>query len=1159
MPILSDDIKLLKSAVMADVPEGGGAMTGTPVVDGQSNNIFPDISTDDRAGGRFQLRKVFGVAHTDDTDTLLGASFAVLAPPADPLVHVALFETPGWADTRAQAVELVERYLVKGPRFSCRIMDTHYAGSLLLQLYQVGGSNFPAAGDAITLRNPNGQEQYVRVLKVTLSTGTFNVTEGTGVTTFQANVAVCELGQALAFDVLGAPVGRVLNEALYTLVYTTTVASGVAFHGVKPLAAPAEVGDRDVYAEGGIYSPLVPAATVEEPLIDIAPLTTRQSLSRTAQATLTLPAQTLTLQPGTLLRLPTAVQPGSLTITRGATVFADDGAGVLKQGATAVGVVDYGGKTATMAAGSPSYGSASTVIAYLPATPSGAATHSAELVITSANQGLGFTAAFEPPPAPGTFTVSYMAQGRWYDLVDNGNGKLGGADSSYGAGTINYASGSIAYTLGAIPDVGSSILYAWGDSAAAVAVEPAGLPDRLSAVYSLSNSALPDTVALTWSRGDTDYTATMDAAGVLSGDATGGLSAGGLRFAPAVLPDGPVDVEFSFKTFQSTAATHSGGGVYQLDLFPVVPGSVRLNVLLQPQTGFSIPASVYVGDFAGNGLLTSPHTPAAAGAVFGTVNYTTGVVTLSASVAMTVNEYVVQTYASGSNTLYFEKTVVRSEHTVTLLNTSVASIAHTSTGGGDSATSTSFTPEWSLSIPILEGLSLKTESLAFTLGGTPYTAQGGSLTAGWNATTGAGTAAGSVSSGGAITVTSLPASGANAITWSNVAQDKSAAKVGQGVFRVASAPIKAGVFQIQAGALVGNSNSGGTISGGGWAGSVDSQRGIVRWNRVSSASGPWVGGYPTWQATNPVAADELTYNAVFLQYVPLDAALLGVETARLPLDGKVPIYRAGGQVLVHNTLPTTLPNPLTKGTVYDLGRERIAAVTVRTVGGVRVSGALYEVDFNAGTIVFPVGSDITGLDQPFTVEHRIEDELMALSADISGKINLVAALTHDYPAGTSFVSSKLRKGDLFARAFGYIEQSTWTGEWSDDLIGTQPTASYNRIDYPIEVTNRGAIAERWAVIFTGSTSVRVVGENVGQVLTNVSINADIAPINPQTGVPYFTIPDLGWGGGWAAGNVLRLNTAACGSAAWVSRAVLQGPPTVASDSAVIAFRADVDA
>jgi hypothetical protein len=126
-----------------------------------------------------------------------------------------------------------------------------------------------------------------------------------------------------------------------------------------------------------------------------------------------------------------------------------------------------------------------------------------------------------------------------------------------------------------------------------------------------------------------------------------------------------------------------------------------------------------------------------------------------------------------------------------------------------------------------------------------------------------------------------------------------------------------------------------------------------------------------------------------------------VETARLPLDGKVPIFRAGGQVLVHHTLHTQLPNPLTKGTAYSLGRERIAAVTVRTATGARVSGALYTVDFDGGDIVFPVGSDLTGLAQPFDVEHRIEDELLALSADISGKITLVAGLTHDYPAGSS--------------------------------------------------------------------------------------------------------------------------------------------------------------
>lgn len=1156
MPIQSDDIKLLRSAVMADVPEGGGAATGIEVIDGQSNNIFPDTSTDDRAAGRVALRKVFGAAHTDDTDTLLGASFAVLTPPADPLVHVTVFETPGWADERTTAQEIIERYVVKGPRYSCRIMDTHYTGSLLLQLYQAGGSNFPAAGEAIALRNPNGSEQYVRVIKVTISSGTFNVTEGSGVTSFGANVALCELAQALNMDVLGPPIARVTNENSYAQIYSTTVAAGAAFCGVKPLGAPALVGDRSVIAAGGIYTPLVPAATVETPLSDIAPLTTRASLSRTAQAVLTLPAQTLTLQPGTVLRLPAAVQPTSLTITRGATTFTDDGNGVLRQGTTPVGVVDYRGKTVTLDASAPSYGSASTVIAYLPATPSGAATHSDALTITLANQGLGFTAAFEPPPAPGTFTLSYMAQGRWYDLVDNGNGKLAGADSSYGAGTINYASGSIAYTLGAIPDVGSAIIYGWGDSATAVAVESAALPTRLTATLPMDYRAIPNTLTLAWSRGGTSYAAAVAADGTLSGDATGRLTSGAVDFAPAVLPDGAVTMDFSRVPLDSTSATHSGGGSYQLALTPVVPGSVRLSVGTVPQNGFEIPSSITLVDH-GTGTLIST-TFGSAGQVFGSVNYTTGAVSIVALAGMDVYENVVQSYPSGSNTLFFEKRVLRNAHTVNLLNESVTAIRH-SQSAGPLLMSTTATPAWGLSIPTLSGLTLKADALAFTVGGAPYTSAGGSLYQGWDAVTGTGTPAGSVASGGAVTVTALPANGNNAVVWSNAAQDRSAPRVGQGVFRVQSAPLKVGVFQIQSGALVGNAADTGVITGGGWNGTVDFQRGIVRWNRVSSYSGAWVGGWTAWQSADPAAADTLTYNAVFLQYVPIDGTLLGLETARLPLDGRVPIYRAGGQVIVHNTLTTALPNPLTKGTAYSLGRERVAAVLVRTLSGAKVPGALYEVDFDAGEITFPVASDLTGLDQPFTVHHRIEDELMLLRADISGQLDLVAGLTHDYPAGTSYVSSKLRKGDLFARAFLYIEQSSWTSVWSDVLIGGAPTASYNNTDFPLAVTNRGSITEQWAVIFTGATQVRVVGRNVGQVLTNVSINADVAPLNPQTGVPYFSIPALGWGGGWAVGNVLRFNTAAAGAASWVARTVLPGPATVASDAATIAFRADVDA
>ena len=58
MAILKGDVRLVASAVMDDVSEGGGAPTATIIQDGESNNIFPDISELDRAGGRVNLRKV---------------------------------------------------------------------------------------------------------------------------------------------------------------------------------------------------------------------------------------------------------------------------------------------------------------------------------------------------------------------------------------------------------------------------------------------------------------------------------------------------------------------------------------------------------------------------------------------------------------------------------------------------------------------------------------------------------------------------------------------------------------------------------------------------------------------------------------------------------------------------------------------------------------------------------------------------------------------------------------------------------------------------------------------------------------------------------------------------------------------------------------------
>ncbi|ABM37554.1 hypothetical protein [Polaromonas naphthalenivorans] len=1164
MPILTEDIKLLESAVMADVPEGGGAMTGIEVLDAVSNNLFPDSSTVDRAIGRFRARKLYGVGHTDDTDLMLGAHVLITDAPNDPLVHCALVQTPGWSDTRADLVEKVERYLVKGPRVNYRLWGTHYAGGLQIRLVSLVGGNAPSGGDCIVLTNPNGDEQYLRILKTAISTETIAVIEGSGTVLLQATVVLCDIGNELDYDFLGPPAQRVgLVEADWAQLYQTNVSGGAKFYGIKPLAVAGEPGDYSVLTTGGIYTPVVPAATVESPIIDQYPLTVRQSLSRTAQAAVSLPAVVLSLAPGTQLKLPTACEPGSLSLTHGATVFLDDGEGNLKQGALVVGTVNYRGKEIAMLPGAPNYGSASNTVTYRPATLAGAPTHSDSLTVTLANQGRAFVFAFEPPPAPGTLALSFMAQERWYDLADNGNGKLSGADSSHGVGTINYLTGSVGVTLGAIPDVGSQIIQQWGDAASAVPA--AALPPRMTGVLGIDIRAKIDTLALSWSRGGVNYAAVCSAAGVISGDATGKVGtydyATGelpLNFEPAVLPDGEVTVDFDRLAVTSSGVTNNGGGSYTLEQVPVTPGSVHFTVAVIPEAGFQLPASINVTD-DGAGVLTSSH-PQSLGAVVGSVNYTTGAVSVGSNISSGVNEQVVEIYpATGTgNTLYYDVQVFRAAHTTNLQNLAVGWMQHS--GGTTVSQTLAVAPAWQLTVPVSAGLQLKTDGVIFSCGGDLYHASGGTLRKGWSIDTGAPSveSAGAVTSGGLVTVSSLPGSGINALVWSNAALDATAgASVGQGVFRTASAPLKAGVMQLQAGALVGSANEAGVISGDGWTGAVDFQRGIVRWSRASTfAPGPIP--WDNWTAASPVAASALSYNAVFMQYLPLDRELLGIDTVRLPLDGRVRIYRPADILVVHNTLTTQLPNPLVKGTAYDLGRERIASVRVKDVLGVLVPSSLYVSDLNPGFITFPVESNLTPYSHPFTVEDRIEDVVVCRQADISGKLDLLSSLTHDFPADTSFVSSALAFGDLFARAHGDFGQGTWTGAWSDALIGAAPPlAKFSAGQYPITTTNRGAITERWALIFTSNTAFKVVGESVGDLGVFPMVN-DCAPVNPATGAPYFTLPALGWGGGWAAGNVLRFDTAACGAPFWVVQTILQGPASLDSDVFLLAFRTDVD-
>lgn len=639
MPIQSDDIKLLQSAVMADVPEGGGAMTGVPVADGVSNAMFDDVSSDDRAAGRVQLRKVYGAAQTADTDKLLGAGFAVIDGPADPNVGVLIFETSAWADTRASAQQQIERYLSRGPRMYARLLDTHYAGTLALQLYMSwgtysGAGDFPGAGDAVVLVNPNGTEEYVRVAKTTVRRRSFPITVNSQLVNFDAALATVELTQPLSIDLLGLPMqaAEPSNFALQSaVVYTTTVSSPAKFYGVKPLAAPAAQGDRVVTVAGGIYAPLVPSATQEVPLLDQRPLLTRAGISATAVSAITLPTVTASTSAGATMLLPTAAVPGSITLSVGGAQMLVDASGVLRWGSSVMGSADHLSGVITW--GTSYGGNQSVAITYTPASRSGGASSSKAIAVTTANQGLVWTDDLDPPPGRFTVALAYMSAGVWIELTDNGQGQLSGTSEQAGSGQVDYATGSLVATLGAVPDVGSAIIITWAASAAAVQL-PAGLPERLAMRVDMTSrpAVMPGTLALSWSRGGTNYSATVAANGTVTGPAQVNVTGAELVFSPNVLPDGNVTISYT----GSVAAAVSGGanGQYTIAGAPLQPRSVRCRIPVVRNATFAGPAYLDAYD-DGNGQMVTMadpiSNPGGTPVVVGSINYATGALSIAAS------------------------------------------------------------------------------------------------------------------------------------------------------------------------------------------------------------------------------------------------------------------------------------------------------------------------------------------------------------------------------------------------------------------------------------------------------------------------------------------------------------------------------------------------
>lgn len=1227
MAILSGDIKLLKSAVMLDVPEGGGAPTGSAIVDAVSNAVFPDISELDRALGRVNLRKVFVSVETSDTDGYFGSNVIVAEPPADPRVSVTLFSTGNTFDRRAAAQNRIEAYLALGPAYPGYLFGNCIAGMASITLLQRAEVAPPVVGDTLVLRAYEGTgsqvEQFVRVTDVTTLLRTFADAQGD----FQRLQVSLDISDTLRYDFPGFDALRLdasINYVGKTKTYSTIVADAARYYGVVPLDESAVTGDYGAKAQD-IFTQIVPSTRVEVPIADAR--LNQQSLALVSAGQPYVRAMGSLFTTTQAMYIGGSILPGSLSVTRGGVTVTDRGGRLLDGTNTTVGAVDYGSGVLTLSSPVFGTGSGTFTVTYQPAMRPITVTTAIAEPVTAQGQRLSYAVSFTDSPVRGTLQVHFRSQGRWYVLSDDGSGDLRGGDSSFGAGTMNYGSGTANVTLGALPDVESYVIFTYASASTSIPVQnlqQAGspLPRAFGKVVTVGQPIDPGTISLTWNDGTAR--SSTDVGGTLTGAATGTVNyaTGEIVFRPNVLPAKDTVINLSISTLAGAASASvlsftDGGATHTFDIGDnVEPRSVEMALVGQYVDWESrqIKTSIRVFDDGAGNLLT----PNGTGTLtVGTVDYSTGACAVSKSVSgysmarssVRTSAWMVGPFGGGGS---YETTVTAVPTTLTFLNgasafsvpaapwgwwggAQVNAVEYRCASGASSATTYPFTldalfmPNNQTAYSNVSGHAARLVS--FNLGSGFYVKQDSTWVRDVNPQTGVGVACGADAVVGGVAgvqlstwpagVTSAPTNVAGA-TAPTVTGIDTPLRVNQAVFRTAVSPLLPGAFQIAGNWLLTgvafsvSANSAGVISSGGAPADADSYGslgvfGVVDYDmgvcqvyfgqragaNLHAADGVIDISYLDVPSVTHIKiafaqADTLRYNAVGYSYLPLDAGVLGMDPVRLPPDGRVPIFRPGSLAVLGHT-GTVAPATYVNGDVVNCGRTRLSRVRLIDDNGSVVSTG-YAANLDAGTVSI---TNVAGWNQPITVEHRIEDMMLVSDAQINGQLTFTRPVTHDYPAPGSYVSSALVGGDLQARVSVMFDQQTWTGVWSDAVIGSAATGTYNNVANPLVVTNSGALTERWALQFTSSSAFNVVGENVGVIAVG-STNTPCAPVNPATGEPYFTIDEAGWGLGWATGNVLRFNTVGAGFPVWVARTVLQGPETVPDDTFTLLIRGDVD-
>jgi len=1175
MTITAADIKLIESERMADTTDGGGRRTANVIPDGIAGNIFPKVSRLDAVYGRVNLRKIYGTISTSNVDTYAGAHAIITDPPDNSRISALLMSTGSDFDVRTAAQDRIESYVVAGPESRMRLYGRQPVGAKAVLVYQRNDEVLPDIGDVLALVQEDSggatlHQQFVRLDSVSAVQSTFEDDRGV----YSYTVLTLAITTPLQFEFSGPDTpARSSAAARLGKVRVTSVADAARYYGVQPLQVAASSGDLTIKLPS-IYAPLAPTTQREVPI----------SLANVFEATSRIPTGVVfsgsvgEVGPLAPYQFPGPIAPNSVSFvnSRSGYPLFDDGAGLVMGTGLIdpVGAVDYASGLVTFTTALGADGSVAVSANHAPTATAAAYTRATE--ITLANRGSVFSIVLSPVPSRGTAVVDFRALGRWYRLRDEaGTGTLTGGSPADGTGTIDYVSGALVVTLGALPDVASSVIFSWGSMGSFSALTTDAAP-RVKLEAQLTEVPLvATTCSVTLTYAGTPVTLTLDSTGAASNanfacalNRQTGLLV--ITF-PGLLPDRGTALSVAYNKVVPGGATPLAVTINR-----VMASSIPLSQSVQPRSvsfnmrfGAVIDGAAFTAygnikdDGSGNlifpktaanissGLISGVQDYASAQTVedviVGTINYTTGDITMSGAPSITGSG---QRYnrVTGWTTFAVSGALTRQDGVA-------VAVRVTSTGGTTAGTLTtdSFTraqAPFIVDLTLTNALSILPGSVVFRIGAATtgvanqYSDRDGKLYLALGAT---GAEVGTIdyNTGRATFNDVYQDACTGAVSVLACIVGTSGYVTGTVDFRTAGSPIRLGSLFVQATAVDGSalsatSDTDGVIAGAGITGLVQQDVGVV-----------------SLTFDEDVLPGTVRYSAVVVSNVALDASLLGLDPIRLPLDGRVPIFRQGNVAVIHNTQAVTLTNPVTAGSTYSAGRTGLSDLWLVSAAGVRVDPAQYTVDLAAGTVTMADPLTLTGVTQPLVLKHRVEDMLLVADTQIDGTVTSAAPLTHSYGTTGTYVSSGLLFGDLAARVSNVFDQGTWTGEWADSLIGAEATAQYNDVLYPLEVSNAGAITERWRLQFTGASTFQIIGENSGVIGTG-STGADCGPVNPLTGLPYFIVRSTGWGSGWSVGNNLRFNTVSAAAPIWMVRTILPGA-TLSGDSVDVQLRGDVDA